>query len=318
MSIARTRTTLTTRHEPQVARRRSRFDHRPLRPSRMAAWLILIILMLVMLLPFYWIVRTAATTNASLFTGDQSFLPPEPTWVNFQRVLGLASVEEARTAGGSGAEFHFFRYLRNSVIMSILITVGQVTFCAMAAYAFTRLKWRGRDAVFYMFLAALLIPPIFVIVPNFVLLNQLGLLDTFAALAAPYFFVTPFMVFFLRQFFLGISTEMEEAARIDGAGHMRIFLQIDVQVMAAPLSTAAILAYVIAWNEFMWPLVAGSDESVRVLTVGLSLFRAGQPQAGPDWTGLMAATCLGALPVILLFLVMGRRIVDSIQFTGLR
>lgn len=288
------------------------------RPSRAAAWLLLIVLIMVTLFPFYWIVRTAAATNSALFTGDQSFLPPEPTWVNFRRVLGLASTEQARAAGGSGAEFHFWRYLRNSVIVSTLVTVGQITFCAMAAYAFARLRWRGRDAVFYTFVATLLVPPIFVVIPNFVLLNQLGLLDTYAALAAPYIFATPFMVFFLRQFFLGISTELEDAAKMDGAGHPRIFLQIDVPVMSAPLSTAAILAYVIAWNDFMWPLVAGADEDVRVLTVGLSLFRAGQPQSGPDWTGLMAATCLGALPVILLFLAMGRRIVDSIRFTGLR
>jgi multiple sugar transport system permease protein len=288
------------------------------RPSRVAAWLVLIAIIVATLFPFYWVVRTAASTNASLFTGDQSLLPPEPTMVNFQRVLGLASDEQVRTAGGSGAEFPFWLYLRNSVIVATLITVGQVTCSAMAAYAFARLHWRGRDAIFYLFLSALMVPPIFVIIPNFILLNQAGLLDTFAAVVAPYFFMTPFMVFFLRQFFLGISTELEEAARIDGAGHPRLFLQICVPVMAAPLTTAAILAYVIAWNEFMWPLVAGQKEDVRVLTVGLSLFRSGQPSAGPDWTGLMAATCLGALPVILLFLVMGRRIVDSIRFTGLK
>lgn len=288
------------------------------RPSRAVAWLVLILMMVATLLPFYWILRTALSTNAALFTGDQSALPPEPTLVNFRRVLGLASAEEVRAAGGSGAELEFWLYLRNSIIFSTLVTAGQVTSCAMAAYAFARLRWRGRDAVFYLFLSALMVPPIFVVIPNFVLLSELDLLDTFAGLVAPYFFMTPFMVFFLRQFFLGISTELEDAARIDGAGHPRIFLRICVPVMAAPLTTAAILAYVIAWNEFMWPLVAGNDPSVRVLTVGLSVFRSGQPQAAPDWTGLMAATVLGALPVILLFLLMGRRIVDSIRFTGLK
>lgn len=278
----------------------------------------LIAIVAVTLFPFYWILRTAFATNATLFTGDQSLLPPDFTVVNFRRVLGLATDEEVRQAGGSGAELRFWLYLRNSIIVSTLVTVGQVTCCAMAAYAFARLRWRGRDTVFYLFLSALMIPPIFVIIPNFILLNQLNLLDTFAAVVAPYFFMTPFMVFFLRQFFLGISTELEDAAKIDGAGHPRIFLRICVPVMSAPLTTAAILAYVMAWNEFMWPLVAGQEEDVRVLTVGLSLFRAGQPQAGPDWTGLMAATCLGALPVILLFMVMGRRIVDSIRFTGLK
>src|SRR5690606_41470024 len=124
--------------------------------------------------------------------------------------------------------------------------------------------------------------------------------------------------FCLAQFFPGTRTGLEEAARVDGAGHPRIFLRMCVPVMAAALTTAALLADVIAWNESMWPLVAGNDPSVRVLTVGLSVFRSGQPQAAPDWTGLMAATVLGALPVILLFLLMGRRIVDSIRFTGLK
>jgi multiple sugar transport system permease protein len=288
------------------------------RPGRFGAWLVLIAIMVVTLFPFYWILRTAFATNSALFTGDQSVFPPEFTVVNFRRVLGLASDEEVREAGGSGAELQFWLYLRNSIIVSTLVTVGQVTSCALAAYAFARLRWRGRDLVFYLFLSALMIPPIFIIIPNFILLNQLNLLDTFAAVVAPYFFMTPFMVFFLRQFFLGISTELEDAAKIDGAGHPRTFLQICVPVMAAPLTTAAILAYVMAWNEFMWPLVAGQEDDVRVLTVGLSIFRAGQPQSGPDWTGLMAATFLGALPVILIFLVMGRRIVDSIRFTGLK
>ncbi|QSB14229.1 carbohydrate ABC transporter permease [Natronosporangium hydrolyticum] len=289
-----------------------------LRLSRGFAWLVLFVIILVTLFPFFWILRTALTTNSSLFTGDQSMLPPEPTLVNFRRVLGLATDEEVRAAGGSGAELRFWLYLRNSVVFSTLVTVGQVTSCAMAAYAFARLKWRGRDAVFYVFLSSLMVPPVFILIPNFILLSDLDLLDTFAGLVAPFIFMTPFMVFFLRQFFLGISSELEEAARLDGAGHVRIFARICVPVMAAPLTTAAILAYVIAWNEFMWPLVAGNDPSVRVLTVGLSVFRSGQPQAAPDWSGLMAATVLGALPVILLFLLMGRRIVDSIQFTGIK
>jgi multiple sugar transport system permease protein len=306
-----------------VATPRTRSPHRnrrgpQWRPGRWGAWLVLAVIVVVTLFPFYWILRTAFATNSALFTGDQSLLPPDFTTVNFRRVLGLATDEEVREAGGSGAELRFWLYLRNSVIVSTLITAGQVTCCAMAAYAFARLRWRGRDTVFYLFLSALMIPPIFVIIPNFILLNELNLLDTFAAVVAPYFFMTPFMVFFLRQFFLGISSELEDAAKIDGAGHPRIFLRICVPVMSAPLTTAAILAYVMAWNEFMWPLVAGQEEDVRVLTVGLSLFRAGQPQSGPDWTGLMAATCLGALPVILLFVVMGRRIVDSIRFTGLK
>lgn len=257
---------------------------------------------LVMIVPFLWML-TLSLKPAAL-THQAPYLIP----TRFE----LANYEAAWQAAP------FARYYFNSIVMTAGIVLGQVLLSSLAAYAFARLRWRGRDAVFYLFLSALMVPPIFVVIPNFVLLSELGLLDTFAGLAAPYFFMTPFMVFFLRQFFLGISTELEDAARIDGAGHPRIFLRICVPMMAAPLTTAAILAYVIAWNEFMWPLVAGNDPSVRVLTVGLSVFRSGQPQAAPDWTGLMAATVLGALPVILLFLLMGRRIVDSIRFTGLK
>lgn len=288
------------------------------RPGRVAAWAALGVLLAVTIFPFLWIVRTALSTNASLFTGDLSLLPPEPTLVNVRRVLGLASPEEVIAAGGSGVGFNFWLYLRNSVIVATLTMVGQVTFCAMAAYAFSRLHFRGRDLLFYLFLSALMIPPVFILIPNFLFLNQLGLLDTFAAVVAPFFFMTPFTVFFLRQFFLGINVQVEEAAKLDGAGHLQLFSRICVPIMAAPITTAAILSFIQSWNEYMWPLVVGQEPGVRVLTVALSLFRSGSPAAAPDWTGLMTATLLSAVPIIVLFLVLGRRVVDSIQFSGVK
>lgn len=291
---------------------------RSLRPGRIAAWAALIVLIVLTLFPFLWILRTALSTNASLFTGEAGLLPAEPTLVNFRRVLGLATPEEIAAAGGSGVTFNFWLYLRNSLIVASLVTLGQVTFSAMAAYAFSRLHFPGRDALFYLFLSALMIPPVFILIPNFLFLNSLGLLDTFPAVVAPFFFMTPFTVFFLRQFFLGINTQIEEAAKLDGAGHVQLFTRIAVPIMAAPLSTAAILTFIQSWNEYMWPLVVGQDPSVRVLTVALSLFRAGSPQAAPDWTGLMTATFLAAVPIIVLFLVMGRRVVDGIQFSGVK
>ena len=306
--------TATSRERPASAARRQR----NLRPGRIAAWAVLGALILLTLFPFYWILRTALSTNASLFTGDVGLLPPDATAVNFRRVLGLATPEEVAAAGGAGVTFNFWLYLRNSLIVSTLVTVGQVTFCAMAAYAFSRLRFPGRDALFYLFLSALMIPPVFILIPNFLFLNSLGLLDTFAAVVAPFFFMTPFTVFFLRQFFLGINTQVEEAARLDGAGHIQLFTRICVPIMAAPLSTAAILTFIQSWNEYMWPLVVGQDPSVRVLTVALSLFRAGSPQAAPDWTGLMTATFLAAVPIIVLFLALGRRVVDGIQFSGVK
>lgn len=293
-------------------------DRGALRPGRIAAWTMLVVLIVLTLFPFFWIVRTALSTNASLFAGDTSLVPPDPTLVNFRRVLGLATPEESIAAGGSGVGFNLWLYLRNSIIAATLTMVGQITFCAMAAYAFARLHFRGRDLLFYLFLSALMVPPVFILIPNFLFLNSLGLLDTFPAVVAPFFFMTPFTVFFLRQFFLGINVQVEEAARLDGAGHVQLFTRICVPIMAAPLTTAAILSFIQSWNEYMWPLVVGQEPGVRVLTVALSLFRSGSPQSAPDWTGLMTATFLAAIPIIVLFLSLGRRIVDSIQFSGVK
>ena len=144
----------------------------------------------------------------------------------FKRVLGLATPEEAQAEGGSGAAINFWLYLRNSIVFATLSTAGQVFFSALAAYAFARLRWPGRDKVFFLFLAALMIPPIFTMLPNFILIKNLGLLNTFPGMILPFFFMTPFAIFFLRQFFLGISQEIEEAAKLDGAGHCRIFFRI--------------------------------------------------------------------------------------------
>src|SRR6266545_6298844 len=199
---------------------------RPVRPrpsfGRIAAWAVMAGIVLVTLLPFYWILRTALSSNAALTADPGNPLPVDLTGGGFARALGLQSTKEAIAQGGSGGGLAFWRYLLNSVIVSTLVTVCQIFFSAMAAYAFARLRWRGRDKVFALFLAALMVPPIFTTLPNFVLIKNLGLLNSFAGIILPAAFMTPFAIFFLRQFFLGISRELEEAAMIDGAGHRKI------------------------------------------------------------------------------------------------
>ncbi len=289
-----------------------------MRWGRVLAWLAMGAVLVGTLFPLWWVVRTALSSNSALADQAGSLLPVDATLGGFRRVLGLSSLAEAQANGGSGADLNFWLYLRNSVIVASIITVGQVFFSAMAAYAFARLRWRGRDTLFFLFLTALMIPPVFTMLPNFVLIKELGLLNTYAGIVAPFFFMTPFAVFFLRQFFLNTSRELEEAAVIDGAGHFRIFLRLLVPMHSAAISTLAILTYIMAWNEYMWPLLVGSEENVRVLTVALSVFRQQTPQGSPDWTGLMAATCLAALPVVLLLVAFGRKLVDSIQFSGIK
>jgi multiple sugar transport system permease protein len=204
------------------------------------------------------------------------------------------------------------------VIVCTLITIGQVAFCSMAAYAFARLKFPGRDKLFFLYLTAMMIPPIFTLIPNFVLIKNLGWLNTYAGIVAPFFLMTPFAVFFLRQFFLGISKEVEEAALLDGAGRWKIFRQLILPMMAAPLATLAVLTYITAWHEYMWPLVTGDSENVRVLTVALNAFKSSTPTIAPPWGPLMAGTFLAALPLIALFMLMARKMVDAIGFSGIK
>ena len=298
--------------ERPVTRRR----RRPL--PRLVAWLALIVFLLVTLFPFYWMLRIALSDNGQLAPHAGSLLPVGASLGAFRRVLGLTTIEQAQAQGGSGASIDFGRALWNSVLTSTVITIGQTFFSAMAAYAFARLRWRGREVVFFAFLTALMVPPIFTALPNFVLMRQLGLVNTYAGIILPFFFMTPFAVFFLRQFFLGISREIEEAAIIDGAGHTRRFFQVVLPMATPPLATLAILVYITSWNEYFWPLLVGQDQRVRVLTVALGVFRSQTPSGSPDWSGLMAATLLAALPVVLLFLAFARRIVDTIQFSGIK
>jgi multiple sugar transport system permease protein len=290
------------------------------RPSagRILAWAALIAALFVTLFPFFWMIRTAFSTENALASDPTSLLPVEFTWGAFARVLGFATQEQAIAEGGSGASVNFWLYLRNSVAYATLVTAGQLLFCSLAAYAFARLRWPGRDAVFFLFLTALMVPPIFTALPNFVLMRDLGLLNSFAGLALPSLLMTPFAVFFLRQFFLGISKEIEEAAELDGAGKLRIFFRLIVPMSVAPLATLGILTYINTWNDYFWPLLAGNTEESRVLTVALGVFRSQTPNGSPDWAGLMAATLVAAVPVLVLFLAFGRRIVDSIGYSGVK
>ena len=287
--------------------------------GRIAAWGAMSLLLFVSLFPFYWMIRTALSTNADLVTGSQTIAPENPTLLNLRQVLGLASAKEIADAGtATSADVNFFVALRNSVIVCTLITIGQVIFCSMAAYAFARLKFPGRDKLFFLYLTALMIPPIFTLIPNFVLIKNLGWLNTYAGIVAPFFLMTPFAVFFLRQFFLGISSEVEEAAVLDGASKWRIFRQLILPMSAAPLATLAVLTYITAWHEYMWPLVTGDSENVRVLTVALNAFKSSTPTIAPPWAPLMAGTLLAALPLIALFMLMARKMVDALGFSGIK
>ncbi|UZX04500.1 carbohydrate ABC transporter permease [Arthrobacter sp. CDRTa11] len=291
---------------------------KPFNWGRAGAWALVVIALIVTIAPFLWMLRTALSSNHSLASNAGNLLPADFSWGAFKRVMGLQTPEEALAEGGSGAAINFWWYLRSSIIVSTLVTAGQVFFSAMAAYAFSRLRWPGREKVFALFLATMMVPPIFTALPNFLMIKNLGLLNTYAGIILPFLFMTPFAIFFLRQFFMSMSREVEEAAMLDGAHKFRIFFQIVLPNAAAPLATLALLTFIGTWNEYFWPLLVGQDESVRVLTVGLGVFKSQSPQGAPDWSGLMAATLIAALPVLLLFIAFGKKVVNSIGFSGVK
>jgi len=286
--------------------------------GKILIWGCLLLILLVTSFPFWWVIRTALTTSSRVFTDTGSLLPVEATLSNFIRVLGLVDSSTAVAAGGSGQSINFFMFLRNSIIFATIIAVCQVFSSAMAAYAFARLNFPLRNPLFRIYISALMIPPIVTLIPNFTLIRQLGWMNTFQGMVAPYLLMTPFAVFFLRQFFLGINKDLEEAAQIDGAGPFRIFFQIILPISQPSMMTLGFITFITAWNDYLWPLIVGRNENVRVLTVGLGIFRTQTPYGAPDWSGLMAGTTLAVIPTVFLFLLIGRRLLDSIQFTGFK
>lgn len=303
---------------PDGAPAGTRSAGRRLSAGRVIAWIFMILVMLITLLPFYWVLRTALSSNAGIAADPTSLLPVDTNLRGFERVFGMQSTADAIKDGGSGAALNFWVYLRNSIIVATLVTVFQVLFSAMAAYSFARLRWRGRDAVFMIFLAALMVPSIFTLLPNFVLIKQLHMVDTLLGVALPTMFMTPFAVFFLKQFFMNIPRELEEAALLDGASKIRVFWRLILPMAQAPLATLAILTYITAWNDYFWPLLVSYSDSSRVLTVAVAVFKSQAPTSGTDWSGLMAATLVAALPMLLLFMAAAKRVVNSIGFTGIK
>ena len=297
---------------------RSRIFGRRISFGKIMAWVVLGIAILIILFPFWWVIRTSLSNQRAMLASPESLLPVQSTTINYARVLGQVDTATAIAAGGSGQKINFFLYLRNSVIVAVLIVIGQVFFSALAAYAFARLHFPLREPLFFLYITGLMIPGIVTLIPNFILIRQLHWENTFLGIIAPAFLMSPFAVFFLRQFFLGINRDLEEAAMLDGCGTFGVFTRVILPISMPPVTTIGILTFVTSWNNYLWPYLVGQKENVRVLTAALAIFRSQTPQGAPDWTGLMAATIVSMVPTLLLFVIFGRRVVNNIQFTGFK
>lgn len=282
--------------------------------GRLTTYAMLGLFALVTLLPLWVAVKTAVASPETLYTHATDLWPRGVTLDNFRRVLGLLPADP--NIGTS--HVNFLRAMLNSVAYTAVVTVCQIAFSALAAYGFARLRFPGRDQLFFAMLCATMIPGVVMFIPNFILVKDLGWLNTFRGMVAPSIFMSPFSVFFLRQFFLTTPKELEEAARIDGASYLRTFLQVVLPVHRSAIATLAILVSINTWNDFFWPFLVARGENTRVMAVAMNAFRAQQAAGVPDWTGLMACVVLSVLPVILLLVFLGRKVVESLQFSGLK
>jgi multiple sugar transport system permease protein len=212
---------------------------------------------------------------------------------------------------GSG----FGGYLVNTALVTAGITLGQVVFAILAAYAFARLSFPGRDALFWVYLSTLMVPPVVTMIPLYLMMQKLGLVDTWAGLMLPTMLGTPYAIFLLRQFFRGIPADLEDAARIDGAGRVRTLVSIMLPLSKPILVTVTTLAVVANWNSFLWPLIVTSSEDKRLLSVGIALFKG---EIGVDYNAVMAGSLIALAPLLVLFVVFQRFIVRSVAVTGLK
>ena len=282
--------------------------------GRIGAWLVLGLMLLLSVLPLGVMLHTAFQHPSALMDGAAQGW--QPTLLNLQRVVGLLSEDESRALGGSGAQTDFGAALLRSLLFTALVAGMQTASCAMAAYAFARLRFPGQRLMFLAVLASMMLPGVVLFIPNFIFVRDIGWLNSMAGMVAPFALMSGFSIFFLRQFFLALPRDLEEAARLDGASPWQTFYRIALPLNAGPVATAALLSGIQAWNEFFWPYIVAPGEDSQLLPVALQAFQSQTPQGQPDWSGLMAASLLALLPTLLLLVLAGRKVVESVQYSG--
>ena len=254
---------------------------------------------LITLAPFTLGLLTSFTSAHQFNTESPLSLPSPPTQENY---TGLA-------AAGFG------RALLVTALMTAVILLGQITFSVLAAYAFARLRFPGRDLLFWLYIATLMVPATVTVVPLYLMMAEAGLRNTFWALVLPFMFGSPYAIFLLREYFRGIPADLINAARVDGASTLDVIVHVVVPASRPILVTLALITVVSQWNNFMWPLVITSGNKWQVLTVATAGL---QSRYNAQWTLVMAATTVAIVPLIVLFVALGRHIVRSIVVTGLR
>jgi multiple sugar transport system permease protein len=260
---------------------------------------VLIPLSALMLLPLVWMLVTSIETLAESRHFPPTLVPSGIHWQNYPDALAAAP---------------FGRFFTNSLIVTLASVAGNLLLCSLAGYAFARLRFFGRDVTFIALLATLMVPFQVTMIPTFLIVQHLGLVNTLGALIAPNL-VTPFGIFLLRQFFRTLPVELEEAARIDGCSRLGVLFRVVLPLSMPALATLAIVTFLWTWNDFLWPLIAISSTDKMTVQLGLASFQ-GAHQT--NWTLLMAGNVMALAPMLLVFVVAQRWFVQSLASTGVK
>ena len=262
--------------------------------------LILIIGAIIMVVPFLWMLVTSLESTAQAFSVPPSFIPNPFLWDNYPQSFNALPFNLA--------------YI-NSAIVAVSVTAFQLITCSMAAYAFARIQFPGREIIFFVFLATMMVPFQLTIIPIFLTMKKLGLLDTLLSLILPPALFSAFGVFLLRQFILGLPYELEEAAIVDGANRWTIFWQIILPLLRAPLAALGIFTFIGQWNDFFRPLIMLNTPSNFTVPLMLNQFRG---QYATEWTLVMAGSVIAVLPLLIVYILAQRHIIRGIAMTGLK
>lgn len=258
-----------------------------------------------MIVPFVWMISTSFKSLNDVFVFPPQWIPDPIQWEHYPKLFEL---------------FNFGRYYLNSMIVTVGRMIGMFITSTLAAYAFARLRFPGRNILFFMLLSTLMIPFAALLVPTFVLMKNLHWINTYWALIIPQglgAFGGAFNVFLLRQFFLTIPKELEESAIIDGAGPFRVFWSVMLPLVKPALATLAIFAFTSAWGDFLYPLIVTNTDNMKVLSLGIAGFR-GLREGMTQWPLMMAASTVSIVPTVLVFLLAQKYFIEGIAMTGLK
>lgn len=266
---------------------------------RTLAYIILIIGSISMLLPFFWMISTSLKTPAEAVAQPPVWIPNVLQFSNYARALQVAP---------------FGRYFINSVIITSISTIGELLFTILAAFAFSRLNFYGKNVLFTILIATMMVPFELLMIPNYLTLSRMGLINTYAAMIIP-FLASVFSVFMLKQNFEAIPNELYYAAKVDGCSDFKFLWQVMVPLSKSAIVAVTILKIIGSWNSFLWPLIVTNETALRPLPVGLQAFTT---EAGTYYELLMAAATIVVLPMIIVYLFLQKYIIMGVSNTGVK